>query len=557
MNLLKKLKYIVLIILILTLGGCTTPSGNIINQDQVLITGKIDIKKEETVNTDKALSTANISNKAKDSQALFFPAADFVEKIFDKQIKDNSGAYLVKFNKNLKKEFIRKNLLKEYKKIHLKKTTDKLYQIKLSEDIEKEILTQLKKSNYLDYIEPDHSIRAQTIPNDPYFSRQWNLKQLKMTEVWDYIKLDKKVKVAVIDTGIITDHPDLAANIGRGYDTIDDDNDPTDPDPHFSHGTHVAGIIAAISNNNSGIAGIAPNVEIMPIRVIGTGGGNISNLIEGISWAKDNGADIINLSLASSGSSISLKKAIKEAVESGITVIASSGNQGLNQVSYPAYYPEVISVGAVGPTGERAYYSNYGPELDLMAPGGDDTVLKTDNNTILSTAGPGAKYMMAQGTSMAAPHVSGIAALLYSNGIKNPEKIKKTLKKTATPLEQSEIDKNYYGAGLISPLKALEIKSTNSGSDENNTDDSTLDLTKVSIFTVNSDTENTVAKAHPDSKGNYSLSLPIDSHEIIAWLDINKDDKVNNGDYYCKEEISISADSSKRFEKNLTLKKVE
>ncbi len=539
MYLRKKLIYIIVILFIVFLTGCTNSNGTIEN-NKAIITGKISI--EESI------------------QSIEFSTASSLDKISNNEKNDSTGSYLIKLNKNLKKEFIEKELLTNFE-VNFKKISDKIFKLKIkaNEEISNKIIEKLKMSDYISHIEKNHRIEAQKTPNDPYFSHQWNLNLLNMTEVWQHLDFNSEVKVAVLDTGISTNHPDLSKNIGYGYDFIDNDNDPSDPDSNFSHGTHVSGIIGALTNNRIGIAGISPEIEIMPVRVIGEAGGNISNLIAGVNWAIENKADIINLSLASSGDSTLLQDALKNAVSKGITVIAAAGNNGENYVSYPARYPEVISVGAIGPTEEKAYYSNYGQALDIVAPGGDSSVIETDYNNILSTA-PNERYVYAQGTSMAAPHVSAIAALLYQKGITSPEEIAKILKETATPLDKSGMEKNYYGAGLVNPLKALEVdKSSNYSNNDNNYDDNNdqkeIDLSKVKIFTVRKGEEkninNSFAKANKD--GQYSLESNKGERVLIAWLDKNKDGKINKGDYYKEKSIYIRNDI---YEKDLTLLKL-
>ncbi|MEO0598648.1 MAG: S8 family serine peptidase [Chloroflexota bacterium] len=205
--------------------------------------------------------------------------------------------------------------------------------------------------------------------------------------------------VAVIDSGICANHPDLQGRITAGYDFVDDDNDPNDT---FGHGCGVAGVIAANTNNGIGIAGIAPNVQIMPLRVLDNLGlGSYSNIANAIIYAVDNGADIINLSLAGPTSSVMLEAAVAYAVDSGVVVIAAAGNFGQPNAFYPAAYPSVIAVASIDPvTFERSSFSNYGADVDVLAPGRD----------ILTTNLAG-DYEFVSGTSFAAPIVAGITAM--------------------------------------------------------------------------------------------------------------------------------------------------
>jgi len=235
-------------------------------------------------------------------------------------------------------------------------------------------------------------------PNDPRFGEQWALPVVGLPEAWSNVTA-QTITVAVIDSGVCLNHPDLQGRIVDGYDFVDDDNDPSDV---FGHGCGVAGVIAANSNNGIGIAGVAPNVQIMPLRVLDAIGlGNYSSIANAIIYAVDNGADIINLSLAGPSSSVILEQAVAYAVNNGVTVIAAAGNFGQESAFYPAAYPSVIAVGSIDPvTLERSSFSNFGADIDVWAPGRD----------ILTTNLLG-DYEFVSGTSFAAPIVAGITAL--------------------------------------------------------------------------------------------------------------------------------------------------
>lgn len=235
-------------------------------------------------------------------------------------------------------------------------------------------------------------------PNDPRYAEQWSLPVIGLPEAWVNLP-SRNVTVAVIDSGICANHPDLQGRILAGYDFVDDDNDPTDT---FGHGCGVAGVIAANSNNGIGIAGVAPNVQIMPLRVLNNIGlGSYSSIANAIVYAVDNGADIINLSLAGPTSSVILEAAVAYAVNNGVVVIAAAGNFGQEGAYYPAAYPSVIAVGSVDPvTLTRSSFSNFGADIDVWAPGRD----------ILTTNMLG-DYEFVSGTSFAAPIVAGITAL--------------------------------------------------------------------------------------------------------------------------------------------------
>ncbi len=248
--------------------------------------------------------------------------------------------------------------------------------------------------------EPDYyaSALAFSAPDDPYYGSQWALNAIDAADGWSQLPDNpQQVIVAVIDSGVMADHPDLQGRLVPGYDFVDNDDVAQDD---FGHGTAVAGIIAATINNGQGIAGIAPNAMIMPVRVLDADGiGRYSDIAQGITYATDHGAKIINLSLGGDSSSEIMTSAIDYAVAHGVQVIAAAGNNG-GAVMFPANYAPVIAVGSVDPDLQRSSFSSYGPEIDLMAPGRD----------ILTTWKDGGVRTLS-GTSFAAPQVAGIAAL--------------------------------------------------------------------------------------------------------------------------------------------------
>lgn len=457
----KKTRSIIIIALVLTIILFTGCSRDVSKEELFQIKGRVEFTATPAVMAVQDLNLFHDPYRPADGERL--EISSLAENIFTLPLGDASvkpREYIVKFRQEIGREYLQNEILKGKGQV-LARVRENIYKISLAEE-NREMLIHLKENPLVSYIEPEYLVHIQAIPNDPGYVKQWNLHLLELEQVWESWQGSKEVTVAVLDTGILPGHPDLADNIVSGYDFIDDDDDPTDTNNRFSHGTHVAGIIGAISNNREGIAGINWNVSIMPVRVIGEKGtGDYSTLIQGIYWAVDNGADIINLSLAGPMDTAALREAIQYAVQQQVTVVAAAGNNGSSPILYPARYPEVISVGAVGPTKERAYYSNYGLELDLVAPGGDSSVLSGEYNTILSTAGyihndtAIYQYTWSQGTSMAAPHVSAAAALLYSAGLNNPQQVKKILQGTADDLGTPGTD-IFYGAGLLNIKKALQ-----------------------------------------------------------------------------------------------------
>lgn len=272
--------------------------------------------------------------------------------------------------------------------------------------------------------------------SDPYYKYQWNMAELDLEAVHAKAQ-GQGVIVAVVDSGV-TPGTDGPANLVAGWDFLDNDADATDSaavsqSPSGSHGTHVAGTIAQTSNNGIGVTGVAPMAKIMPVRVGDYHGATSENIAEGITWAVDHGANVINLSIGGSSPSRVIEEACRYAYDHGVVVVAATGNDGYDgKISYPAAYSTVIAVGAHDGAEKETSYSNNGRELALLAPGGDTT---SDANkdgqpdgilqgTITSK---GWGYAMMEGTSMASPHVAGAAAVLISAGIKGPDAVRAAL----------------------------------------------------------------------------------------------------------------------------------
>jgi serine protease len=286
-------------------------------------------------------------------------------------------------------------------------------------------------------------------PDDTYFDKQWHYTLIDLPNAWEQTTGSSDIVVAVIDTGVLLAHPDLQGKMVAGYDFIDDetaandgngeDDDPSDPGDSLQlnssfHGTHVAGTIAALSDNATGVAGAGWQTRVMPLRVLGVGGGTSNDLIQAIRYAAglyntteqspERPADIINLSLGGEQFSNLEQAAITAARNAGVIIVAAAGNSGDETVYYPAGYQGVVSVSAVDGQAQRAPYSSYGASVDVAAPGGDtgsdidgdgypDGVLSTCGEETGDDASPISMiYCYQQGTSMAAPHVSAVAALM-------------------------------------------------------------------------------------------------------------------------------------------------
>jgi len=329
------------------------------------------------------------------------------------------------------------------------------------------VLEALKKNPVVEYAEPNYIAHAFMIPNDPYYGYQWNFHSvdeggIDMEPAWDVATGDGVV-VAVIDTGIRIGTDLANTKFVQGYDFVNDDTDPTDDN---GHGTHVAGTIAQSTNNNEGVAGVAFNAYLMPVKVLDSrGSGTYDDIVSGIYYAVDNGANIISMSLGGSSPSTAMEDALAYAYSHGVTIIAAAGNDGTNVISYPAAYDAyVIAVGATQYDKTLAPYSNYGTSLDVVAPGGN---LDVDQNGdgygdgilqqtfTLRGINVNWGYYFYEGTSMATPHVSGTAALLYSLGVTSPDNIRNILQTTAIDLGAPGWDE-YYGWGLINAYAAVQ-----------------------------------------------------------------------------------------------------
>ncbi|MBC5795878.1 peptidase S8 [Sphaerospermopsis sp. LEGE 00249] len=296
--------------------------------------------------------------------------------------------------------------------------------------------------------EPSTSL---TGPNDQYYSKQWNLHKIGVEGAWTRTK-GSGVTVAVIDTGITKVRDLYETKIVKGYDFVNDTETAQDDN---GHGTHVAGTVAQATNNKYGVAGVAYEASLMPLKVLGAdGGGTVADIAEAIKFAANNGADVINMSLGGGGESQLMKEAIEYAHRKGVVIVAAAGNESTDGSSYPARYPHVIGVSAFGPDGEKADYSNFGAGVDISAPGGSDAGAILQET--INENGEGV-FLGLQGTSMAAPHVAGVAALVKAAGVTDPEEILKVLKQSARVIPEDAL--NYYGAGQLNAEAAVKLAS--------------------------------------------------------------------------------------------------
>jgi serine protease len=298
-------------------------------------------------------------------------------------------------------------------------------------------------------------------PNDPLFEQQWNFHMVGAGRAWKRSR-GEGVIVAVLDTGIAaktTSRGKRAKDFAKtefvpGYDFINDDDDPYDD---HGHGTHVAGTIAESTHNKEGAAGLAPDATLMPVKVLsGEGYGTSESIAEAIRWATDNKAQVINMSLGSAYPSEVMRKAVLYARRKGVVVVCAAGNGFGAPVGYPAAFPGAIAVSSVGPSGDLAYYSSYGEQVALAAPGGDRMADPENGGVLQNTVWPeeqggeGDGYYQFQGTSMASPHVAAVAALLIAQGVHDQSRVRDLLVRSAV----ARAPRVQFGAGVLSADRA-------------------------------------------------------------------------------------------------------
>jgi subtilisin family serine protease len=335
---------------------------------------------------------------------------------------------------------------------------ERIYLLELANEIDVfTAITTLSTDPAVEVAEPDYILRTAVLPNDAGFSQQWGFENtgqqilgetgvidadIDLPEAWEIAKGSPDIVIAIVDTGVDLTHPDLVSKLVPGYNIIDDNDLPLDDD---GHGTHVAGIAAAATDNdNIGVAGVCWECKIMPIKALGTEGGSTSDVATAIRYAVDHGAHVINLSLGGSSGTEALLSAVRYAYSREIPVVAAMGNFGSAEPFYPAAYPETIAVGASDKFDLRWEYSNYGEDIDLVAPG-----VQILSAYFLD------RYAYMNGTSMAAPHVSGVIGLLRSMfPNKTVEVLRTILTASADDLGDPGWD-IYYGAGRLNAFLAL------------------------------------------------------------------------------------------------------
>jgi subtilisin family serine protease len=339
------------------------------------------------------------------------------------------------------------------------------------------VVSRLTSVGEVEVAEPNRYREAYIVPNDPSYPQQWGLAKLNCPAAWDRTTGSANVTVAVVDSGVDLNHPQLAPLLLAGNDLVDWGPNPSppglaplvlegdfagrdnNPQDEVGHGTHVAGTISCLSNDGIEVAGVTWQCRLLPVRVLArarnttngriTGIGSSADIAAGITWAADHGAQVINLSLGGSGDTMVERNAVAYAVSRGVVVVAAMGNDGTNNPSYPAAYPDVIAVGAVNAVDQRATFSQTGPHIDVAAPGVN----------VLSTYWDDT-YAFLDGTSMASPHVAGVAALILSCNSTIPAlQVGQIIRDTARPLRDDPADpvpNDRYGSGLVDARAALD-----------------------------------------------------------------------------------------------------
>lgn len=365
--------------------------------------------------------------------------------------------------------------------------------------------------------EPAFLLAEPYLPNDPCFNVQHHLHQVNAPMAWNVTTGAPDIVVAVLDTGVDALHQDLQANLLPGWNAYTGEDDVHDRS-NVGHGTHVAGIIGAVTNNGRGVAGMAWNVSMLPVKVIEGRTGTASAVAAGIRYAVEAGADIINMSLGIPNDAPDVRAAIEYAAANGVILVAAAGNTGMGLVTtaYPARYEEVIGVGATakGVPTEAAGFSLHGPGIDVVAPG----------EGVWSTVPFG--YNNMSGTSMAAPVVSGIAALMLAQGIP-PWEVRDVLQRTAVRIGEPTMDletRHTFGYGLVNAYAAVL----------------NLDLQDAVVFAMDGQGVIYGDVAFPDAERRFVLTeLPV--HEglhVVGWLDVNGDGALNAGDYFAMVPLS-------------------
>lgn len=409
------------------------------------------------------VSLAKITGKNTDRTA---PKLDTLEGNYSVSGEATSSSLLVKY-KNTASDRARADVHKQYGakvKRNIAPLGVDVVSIASTESVG-ELVRKYRSKAEVEYVEPNYLAKRFLTPDDSLFSKQWHLHKIGAPEAWDKSQ-GGFGPIAIIDTGIASSQSDLSGSVLPGYNFVSDNTDTNDDN---GHGTHVAGIVSASTNNSNGVASIGFKGTLLPVKVLdGSGAGSYGDVASGIIYATDQGAKIINLSLGGSSSSRTLEDAIKYALARGVVIVAAAGNNGNDSAVYPAMYPGVVAVTATTQNDALASFSSYGNHTFISAPG----------EAIISTYHSGG-YATLSGTSMAAPLVSGLIGLAISSGATTPHNVLNDLRASSDKVGAYAYDQNgwnqYFGYGRINATKLLgniAVKSTESTTEEVSTAES-------------------------------------------------------------------------------------
>lgn len=323
---------------------------------------------------------------------------------------------------------------------------DQTFTVKIPQKQQERFLRLFSHSPLVEYTEPDYKVEAFKIPNDPDFGKQWALPKIEAPQGWDLTSGIPMVKIAILDTGIDKDHPDLSSKVDEWVNF----SSSKTSDDLYGHGTHVAGIAAAATNNNLGVAGLGWESRLLSVKVLDDQGiGYHSSIADGIKWAAERKVAVINLSLGGSKRSRTLEQAIKYAWNKGVVLACAAGNSGNKSPTYPAYYGDCIATAATDGDDQKTSWSSYGDWVDVAAPG--DKIYSTfpnhDNKLGVKDYGYGS------GTSMATPHVAGLAALLFgTDGTSTNSRVRQLIEENADEISGTG---NYWIHGRINVHESI------------------------------------------------------------------------------------------------------
>lgn len=380
-----------------------------------------------------------------------------------------SGQILVKFQKDTPQQEIDRQINKASAKVVDRIDFIDVLVLKVPQNAEDQVLNALSKNPHVEYAEFDYTATAFSNPNDTYFNNQWGLENIgqpingvagkhdaDINAPTAWITAPNGARVAILDTGINESHLDLTGKVVAHQDFTGSLTSGTND--VYGHGTHVAGIVAANTNNGKGVAGVCPQCTLLNGKVLNdSGSGAYSWIANGIGWAVQNNAKVINMSLGGSVKSSTLENAVNTAWNSGVVVVAAAGNSNNPSKTYPAAYTNVIAVAATNNLDQKAYFSSYGSKwVDIAAPG--EYIFSTwKDSSSRSNPQPECDltgcYKYASGTSMSTPMVSGVAGLVWSTGYTSPSAVRTKIESTADQITETG---TYWSKGRVNAANAVK-----------------------------------------------------------------------------------------------------